>query len=174
MGATIGRVLAPFLALAAFMLIVGALAESDLLAGEPRPPEAGVATPSTRTTVIELFGPDPIGPAGAEGEEAGIGQGTSDAGAGSPQASPPTTESGGEGSTATTLDPAQAGEDGSGGSNGDGGTTGEPRTYTVKVGDNPYEIARQFDVSAAELMELNGIDDPTELQVGAVLRIPQP
>ncbi|MBU2601864.1 MAG: LysM peptidoglycan-binding domain-containing protein [Actinobacteria bacterium] len=175
MGGAIGRVLAPFLALAAFMFLVGVLAESDLLAGEPRPAETGTATPSTRTTVIELFGPGTADPTGAEGAEAGLDPEAPSAGTVGPQGSLPAAEGGGDGSTATTQGEEQAGGDGSGESGaGDGAAGDQPRTYTVKAGDNPYEIARQFDVTAAELMEFNGIDDPTGLQVGTVLRIPQP
>ncbi len=174
MGTAIARVLAPFLALAAFMALIGALAESDLLAGELRPVETGVATPSTRTTVIELFGPGATGPTGAESPEAGTDTGSSDSGAMDPGVSSPGTDGAGGDSATTTIDPTQAGGDGSGGSDAGEATAEEPRTYTVKAGDSPYEIARQFDVTAVELMELNGIGDPTELQVGTVLRIPQP
>jgi putative chitinase len=50
--------------------------------------------------------------------------------------------------------------------------SGPERSYTVKAGDNPGSIAAQFDVSANAIMELNGITDPTKLQVGQTLRIP--
>ena len=44
--------------------------------------------------------------------------------------------------------------------------------YTVQAGDNPSLIAEQFGVSLEELMEANGIVDPTGLVVGQVLVIP--
>jgi LysM repeat protein len=44
--------------------------------------------------------------------------------------------------------------------------------YTVQAGDNPSVIADQFDVSLEELMEANGIVDPTSLYVGQELIIP--
>lgn len=174
MGRAIGRVLAPFLALAAFMFLVGVLAESDLLAGEPRPAETGTVTPSTRTTVIDLFAPSGVDPTGAEGGAVGVDPEAPNAETGGTQPSPPAAE-GGSGSTGTTLGEAPAGGDGSGESGaGDGTTEDQPLIYTVKAGDNPYDIARQFGVTARELMELNGIDDPTGLQVGTVLRVPRP
>jgi LysM repeat protein len=46
------------------------------------------------------------------------------------------------------------------------------QTYTVLDGDSPYSIAQRFGVSTQELMVLNGIDDPTDLRAGTVLRIP--
>jgi LysM repeat protein len=53
---------------------------------------------------------------------------------------------------------------------------GKPPTesYTVKQGDTPYSIARSLGTTADELMELNGIDDPTGLQIGDVLQVPKP
>ncbi len=45
-------------------------------------------------------------------------------------------------------------------------------TYTVKSGDTPSAIAERLGVSVDELMSLNSITDPTQLEVGQVLRIP--
>ena len=40
------------------------------------------------------------------------------------------------------------------------------------AGDTPYSIAQAFGVSTQDLMDLNGIDDPYDLRIGTVLRIP--
>jgi len=45
-------------------------------------------------------------------------------------------------------------------------------TYVVKSGDTPSAIAERLGVSVEELMSLNSITDPTQLEVGQVLRIP--
>jgi LysM repeat protein len=45
-------------------------------------------------------------------------------------------------------------------------------TYVVAKGDNPWAIARNHGVSYTELIQANGIDDPTHLQIGAKLKIP--
>jgi LysM repeat protein len=42
----------------------------------------------------------------------------------------------------------------------------------VQKGDTLNEIAARFGVSVRDLMELNGITDPTKLQIGQVLIIP--
>jgi LysM repeat protein len=44
--------------------------------------------------------------------------------------------------------------------------------YIVQEGDYPGSIAEQFGISAEELMEANGITDPTSLIVGQELIIP--
>lgn len=46
------------------------------------------------------------------------------------------------------------------------------RTYVVQKGDTLNEIAARFGVSVRDLMERNGITDPTKLQIGQVLIIP--
>jgi LysM repeat protein len=46
--------------------------------------------------------------------------------------------------------------------------------YIVQEGDYPSSIAEQFGISAEELMEANGITDPTSLMVGQELIIPTP
>jgi LysM repeat protein len=45
-------------------------------------------------------------------------------------------------------------------------------TYTVKSGDTPSAIAERLGVSVDELMSLNNISDPTQLEVGQVLKVP--
>lgn len=55
------------------------------------------------------------------------------------------------------------------------GTTvagGGGRTYTAEAGDTLSAIADQFGVTVEELMEANGITDPTSLEIGQVLVIP--
>jgi LysM repeat protein len=49
---------------------------------------------------------------------------------------------------------------------------GAARSYTVKAGDTPGGIARQFNVSVEALMRANNISDPTKLGVGQTLTIP--
>ena len=46
--------------------------------------------------------------------------------------------------------------------------------YIVQEGDHPSSIAEQFGISPEELMEANGITDPTSLKVGQELIIPTP
>jgi LysM repeat protein len=48
-----------------------------------------------------------------------------------------------------------------------------PDSYKVEKGDNPYNIAKKFGISYQELLTLNGIDDPTKLQIGQSLKIPR-
>ena len=45
------------------------------------------------------------------------------------------------------------------------------RTHTVKSGEYPGKIARQYDMTTDELLALNGITDPRKLQVGKVLKV---
>lgn len=55
------------------------------------------------------------------------------------------------------------------------GATGEEQTYVVRSGDTLRGIAQKFygDSSLEDIIaEANGIDDPTELRVGAELIIP--
>jgi LysM repeat protein len=46
------------------------------------------------------------------------------------------------------------------------------RTYVVQPGDTLQDIARAFDVSLEDLMQVNGIAGPDALQVGQVLAMP--
>jgi LysM repeat protein len=46
--------------------------------------------------------------------------------------------------------------------------------YIVQEGDYPSSIAEKFGISPEELMEANGITDPTSLKVGQELKIPTP
>jgi LysM repeat protein len=47
-----------------------------------------------------------------------------------------------------------------------------PGTYKVAKGDNPYTIAKKLGVSSQDLLQVNGIEDPTKLQIGQVLKVP--
>ncbi|HWL51987.1 MAG TPA: LysM peptidoglycan-binding domain-containing protein [Chthoniobacteraceae bacterium] len=46
------------------------------------------------------------------------------------------------------------------------------QVHVVAKGENPYNIAKQYDVSYDELMQLNKIEDPRRLQPNQKLRIP--
>ncbi|MFZ4682182.1 MAG: LysM peptidoglycan-binding domain-containing protein [Terrimicrobiaceae bacterium] len=46
-------------------------------------------------------------------------------------------------------------------------------TYVVASGDNPYTIAKKLHVSYNELITLNGITDPTKIQIGQKLKVPK-
>ena len=50
--------------------------------------------------------------------------------------------------------------------------TPEPRTYKVKRGDTLIKIAVRFDTTVRALIELNSIDDPARIPIGARLKIP--
>jgi len=47
---------------------------------------------------------------------------------------------------------------------------GTPDTIQVKKGDTLYSIAKRYDMSILELIELNGLDSPDQLYVGQVLK----
>jgi LysM repeat protein len=47
-----------------------------------------------------------------------------------------------------------------------------PSEYSVKAGDTPWAIARQFNVPFNKLMSANGISNAQSLQIGQKLRIP--
>lgn len=46
------------------------------------------------------------------------------------------------------------------------------QSYVVAKGDNPYSIAKKFQVTQDALMKANNIDDPRKLQIGQKLVIP--
>lgn len=46
-------------------------------------------------------------------------------------------------------------------------------TYKVEKGDNPYTIAKKLNVNYQELLKVNGIVDPTKLQIGQTLKVPR-
>jgi len=46
-------------------------------------------------------------------------------------------------------------------------------TYTVAKGDNPYKIAKKLGVGYQALLDVNNIEDPTKLQIGTVLKVPE-
>lgn len=50
-------------------------------------------------------------------------------------------------------------------------STNGSRTHTVKAGEFPATIARQYGMTTGELLALNGITDPRKLQVGQQLRV---
>jgi len=49
----------------------------------------------------------------------------------------------------------------------------EPRYYTIRNGDNPWKIARKFNVKFEELLRLNNLNEATarSLQVGDKIRV---
>ncbi len=47
-----------------------------------------------------------------------------------------------------------------------------PATYVVAENDTLYAIALRFDVDLNALIELNGLSDPNDIQVGTELQIP--
>jgi murein DD-endopeptidase MepM/ murein hydrolase activator NlpD len=48
----------------------------------------------------------------------------------------------------------------------------EEKVHTVGKGETIFSIARSYDIDRNELMKFNGISDPTKLQAGQRLRIP--
>lgn len=44
--------------------------------------------------------------------------------------------------------------------------------YQLKKGDTLYSIARNYQISVSDLMEANGIENPSSLKVGMILTIP--
>ena len=76
------------------------------------------------------------------------------------------------------LTPISGGDGEEDGVNGDGESTPTATedcgdTYIVEAGDVPFSIAQKCGVDVADLLELNGIDDPTSLFIGQELTIPQ-
>jgi len=50
-------------------------------------------------------------------------------------------------------------------------SSGATRTHTVKAGEYPGKIARQYGMTTNELLAMNSITDPRKLRVGQVLRV---
>ena len=50
--------------------------------------------------------------------------------------------------------------------------TSSAKTYKVVKGDNPFRIAKRFGIHYKELLKHNRISDPSSLQIGQVLSIP--
>jgi LysM repeat protein len=48
----------------------------------------------------------------------------------------------------------------------------DEKSYVVAKGDNPYSLAKKFNVTQAALMKANNIDDPKKLKIGQKLVIP--
>lgn len=46
------------------------------------------------------------------------------------------------------------------------------KSHTVKSGENIWRISNQYKISQKELLQLNGISDPSKLQIGQVLKLP--
>lgn len=51
-------------------------------------------------------------------------------------------------------------------------TAGDPRVYIVQQGDYLSTIANTFDVTVQQLIELNGIVDPSRIEVGQEIALP--
>lgn len=47
-------------------------------------------------------------------------------------------------------------------------------SYTVRAGETLYGIGRQFGVHADEIAQASGLEDPSRIRTGTVLKIPQP
>jgi membrane-bound lytic murein transglycosylase D len=44
--------------------------------------------------------------------------------------------------------------------------------YTVRYGDTVWDIAKKFDgITASDILKINGISDPSRIQVGQKLKI---
>lgn len=48
----------------------------------------------------------------------------------------------------------------------------DEKTYVVAKGDNPYSLAKKFNVTQSALMKANNIDDPKKLKIGQKLVVP--
>ena len=48
----------------------------------------------------------------------------------------------------------------------------DEKTYVVAKGDNPYSLAKKFNVTQSALMKANNIDDPKKLKIGQRLVLP--
>lgn len=53
-------------------------------------------------------------------------------------------------------------------------TTTIPSEYEIKAGDSLSKIAKSFNLSTAALAAFNGITDYEHIEIGQVLKIPQP
>ena len=115
--------------------------------GSARPTPTAAGQPTAGATAATTVGPAPVLPTAAPGGS-------------SPSPSPAT-----GGSPSTTSQPAPGP-----GTPAPGAPGG--RTYTVKEGDTPSTIARQFNVSTEALMRANNISDARSLRVGQTLTIP--
>jgi LysM repeat protein len=48
----------------------------------------------------------------------------------------------------------------------------DEKTHVVAKGDNPYSLAKKYNITQAALMKANNIDDPKKLKIGQKLLIP--
>ncbi len=49
-----------------------------------------------------------------------------------------------------------------------------PETHVVQEGDSLYSIAIKFQLDLAEIVALNGLSDPNDIEVGQELQLPVP
>ncbi len=49
-----------------------------------------------------------------------------------------------------------------------------PATYVVQEGDSLYSIAIKFQLNLADIVGLNGLSDPNDIEVGQELQLPVP
>jgi LysM repeat protein len=52
------------------------------------------------------------------------------------------------------------------------GGSGRARTHSIRAGDTPYSIARQYQIKVGSLLSANPGLDPKKMRVGQVLNIP--
>jgi LysM repeat protein len=162
----VGGVLAPFLALGVVVLVVSLLGGSEIVTARVRP-EAGAASATTRTTTIFLSQPS------AGSKDAGSGGASTATTSTSTEGTVGGSDTSGASSGSTGSQPGSTETDATAGDAGSAtGSDEEGATYTVVAGDTPYSIAQAFGVSTQDLMDLNSIDDPYDLRIGTVLRIP--
>lgn len=155
------RYLGPFLALVLVVAVALGISAGGLVPAEQRP----VPTVSSEETIVITFD---------ESDRAA-------ANAASPTTVPPPAGASGAssppspgGSTTSVVPPTTTAEAPSEQTETQTAPDDEATavTYTVQEGDTPADIADQVGVSVAELMAANGIEDPTELQIGTALVVP--
>jgi len=49
-----------------------------------------------------------------------------------------------------------------------------PETYVVQEGDTLYSIAIRYQLNLADIVALNGLSDPNDIEVGQEIRLPVP
>ncbi len=170
--------IAPVLSL---LLVVGAvslLAVNGAFGGVERTGTAEVPT-TRRTIVISLLDVPPAPKEGAAGEETSpTGAAGEDApGEGPTDGAADTTGTAEEGAEAADTTGTAAGTAGDGettGVTGEGANTlsAEGQIHVVAEGETPWSIAQQYGVSVEELLAVNGIEDPTTIQIGEELKVP--
>jgi LysM repeat protein len=129
----------------------------DLSVAPDETTPAASAEGASEETTSTLLG----GPADSSAESSSTAQAGAEDQDANPSSQPTPTETGGETAEGGTVV-----------SDDEAGTTSS--TYKVKEGDTPYSIANELGTSVDELMAVNGIEDPTALQIGDVLQVPEP